>query len=68
MLRGGAQIINQYLAAGLLDELELHIVPVLLGGDARLFDNPGGAEMKLAQVRAVEAPGVTHVKYTVVRG
>jgi dihydrofolate reductase len=68
MLWGGAQIINQYLAAGLLDELELHIVPVLLGGGARLFDNLGGAEIKLEQVRAVEAPGVTHVKYTVVRG
>ena len=65
MLWGGAQIINQYLAAGLLDELELHIVPVLLGGGARLFDNLGGAEIELEQVRAVEAPGVTHVKYRV---
>ena len=64
-LWGGAQVINQYLAAGLLDELELHIVPVLLGGGARLFDNLGGAEIKLEQVRAVEAPGVTHVKYRV---
>jgi DNA-binding CsgD family transcriptional regulator len=54
MLWGGAQIINQYLAAGLLDELELHIVPVLLGGGARLFDNLGGAEIKLEQVRAVD--------------
>src|SRR5881227_4482886 len=62
MLWGGAQIINQYLAAGLLDELELHIVPVLLAGGARLFGNLGGAEIKLDQVRAVEAPGVTHVK------
>ena len=66
MLWGGAQIINQYLAAGLLDELELHIVPELLGGGARLFDNLAGAEIKLEQVRAVEAPGVTHVKYRVV--
>src|ERR671925_86240 len=65
MLWGGAQIINQYLAAGLLDELELHIVPVLLGGGARLFDDLGGAEVKLEQVRAVEAAGVTHVKYRV---
>jgi hypothetical protein len=40
---------------------------VLLGGGARLFENLGGAEIKLEQVRAVEAPGVTHVKYTVVR-
>jgi dihydrofolate reductase len=48
---GGAQVIQQYLAAGLLDELELHFVPVLLGGGARLFDNLGGAEIRLEQVR-----------------
>ena len=65
MLWGGAQVVNQYLAAGLLDELELHIVPLLLGGGARLFDNLGGTEIELEQVRAVEAPGVTHLKYTV---
>jgi dihydrofolate reductase len=65
MVWGGADVINQYLAAGLLDELELHIVPVLLGGGARLFDNLGGAGVELEQVRAVEAPGVTHVKYRV---
>jgi dihydrofolate reductase len=65
MLWGGADIINQYLAAGLVDELELHIVPVLLGGGARLFEGVGG--IGLEQMRAVEAPGVTHVKYRVVR-
>src|SRR4051812_12761941 len=58
MLWGGAEVVNQYLAAGLLNELELHIVPVLLGGGARLFDDLGGANIKLEQVRAVEAPGV----------
>ena len=63
MLWGGAQIINQYLAAGLLDELELHVVPVLLGGGARLFDDLGDAGVQLEQVRVVEAPGVTHLKY-----
>jgi dihydrofolate reductase len=61
-LWGGADVINQYLAAGLLDELELHIVPILLGGGARLFDGLGG-DVRLEQMRAVEAPGVTHVKY-----
>jgi dihydrofolate reductase len=66
MLWGGAQVVNQYLAAGLLDELELHVVPVLLGDGARLFDGVGAAEVQLEQVRAVEAPGVTHLKYTVV--
>jgi dihydrofolate reductase len=65
MLWGGADAINQYLAAGLLDQLELHVVPVLLKGGARLFDNLGGAEIKLEQVRAIEAPGVTHIRYRV---
>ncbi len=67
-LWGGAQAINQYMAAGLLDVLELHVVPVLLGGGARLFENLGGAEVRLEQVRAVEAPGVAHVKYRVLSG
>ena len=66
MLWGGGNIAQQYLAAGLLDELELHVVPVLLGDGARLFDNLGGAAVELEQVRAVEAPGVAHLKYTVV--
>jgi dihydrofolate reductase len=62
MLYGGAQIVNEYLAAGLLDVLELHVVPLLLGGGARLFEDVGPA-VRLQQVRAVEAPGVTHLKY-----
>jgi dihydrofolate reductase len=66
MLYGGAQVARQYLAAGLLDELELHVVPLLLGGGARLLDNLGDAKVQLEQVRAVEAPGVTHLKYRVV--
>jgi dihydrofolate reductase len=65
MLWGGAQVVNEYLAAGLLDVLELHVVPLLLGGGARLFDDVGPA-VKLEQVRAVEAPGVTHLKYAAV--
>lgn len=66
MLWGGARAAQQYLAAGLLDELELHVVPVVLGAGARLFDNLGDAEVQLEQVRAVEAPGVTHLTYRVV--
>jgi dihydrofolate reductase len=65
MLWGGGQVAQQYLAAGLLDVLELHVVPVLLGGGARLFEDLGDAEVALEQVRAVDAPGVTHVKYRV---
>jgi len=68
LIGGGAELINQYLAAGLLDELELHVVPVLLGDGARLFDNLGDDEVQLEQLRprAIEAPGVTHLKYRVV--
>src|SRR4026209_2682827 len=62
---GAGRIVQQYRAAGLLDELGLHVVPVLLGDGARIFDNLGDAEVQLEQVRAVEAPGVTHLKYRV---
>jgi dihydrofolate reductase len=67
MVSGGAEVINEYIAAGLLDELDLHIVPVLLGGGARLFEDVGGAGIGLEQVRVVEAPGVNHVKYKVTK-
>jgi dihydrofolate reductase len=64
LLGGGANVVQQYLAAGLVDEFELHIVPVLLGEGERLLENVG--KLKLEQVRAIEAPGVTHIKYRVV--
>jgi dihydrofolate reductase len=63
---GGANVIQQYVAAGLIDELELHVSPVLLGGGERLLDNVGPG-VELEQIRAVDAPKVTHVKYRVVR-
>ena len=63
---GGADVINQYLTAGLVDEIEVHVAPRLLGGGARLFDGVG-PDLKLEQLRAVEAPGVTHLKYRVVK-
>ena len=66
-LWGGAAVIQEYLAAGLLDVLELHIAPVLLGGGERLFDNLTGGGIQLEQVRAIEGPGVTHLKYEVHR-
>ena len=62
---GGADVINQYLAAGLVDELELHVAPILLGAGARLFDGVG-PNLKLEPLRTVEAPGVAHLKYRVV--
>ena len=64
-IAGGASIAQQYLRAGLLDELTLHVVPVLLGGGTRLFDNLEGAQVGLEQTRVVDAPGVTHITYRV---
>jgi dihydrofolate reductase len=62
-IHGGAATINQYLAAGLIDELRLHIVPLTLGAGTRLFD--GVPPLKLEQVKSRAATSVTHVTYRV---
>jgi dihydrofolate reductase len=62
---GGASTVNQYLAAGLLDELHLHIVPVVLGSGERLLEDVG--KPQLEQVEVIASPVVTHAKYRVVR-
>jgi dihydrofolate reductase len=62
---GGAHAIQQFLGAGLVDEFELHVVPILLGAGERLFDDLGG--LTFEQVRVIEAPGVAHIKYRVLR-
>ncbi|MGB2709918.1 MAG: dihydrofolate reductase family protein [Conexibacter sp.] len=66
-LGGGADVAQQYLAAGLLDELQLNVVPVLLGSGTRLFEHGAGAGRGLELVRVVDAPDVTHLMYRVVR-
>ena len=66
-LAGGANVAQQYLKAGLLDEMQLSVTPVVLGDGARLLDNLGGAEVRLERTGVVEAPGVTHLKYRVER-
>jgi dihydrofolate reductase len=67
-LGGGASVARQYLAAGLLDEVVVHLVPVLLHGGTRLFDGLDAAGVTLNQVEAIPAPGVTHLRYRVRRG
>jgi dihydrofolate reductase len=64
-LAGGASIAQQYLRAGLIDEMQIHLVPVLLGEGARLFDGPAGAKVGLECIDSVAAPGVTHLTYRV---
>jgi len=65
MIAGGASAVQQNLAAGRLDELYLHIVPVMLGAGVRLFENVGDPTLEPSKV--VASPAVTHVKYRVVR-
>lgn len=65
-LGGGASVAQQYLAAGLVDEMLLSVVPVLLGGGTRLFENVPAGALKLSPIRVVDAPGVTHLRYGVV--
>jgi dihydrofolate reductase len=65
---GGANVVQQYLKAGLLDELEIHLVPVLLGDGVRLFENHLGPERrKLESTRVIASPAVTHLRYRVVK-
>lgn len=64
---GGAEVIQRCLRAGLLDEIQVHVVPVLLGGGTRLFGDPGLKGIELEKIRVVDSPGVTHLKFRVVR-
>lgn len=61
---GGADIARQSLAEGLVDELQLHVVPVLLGDGVPLFGSSGPA-LRLTKLRVVDAPNVTHHRYRV---
>jgi riboflavin biosynthesis pyrimidine reductase len=62
---GGADVVNRYLIAGLVDEIELHVDSILLGSGARLVEGVGPG-LRLEQLRAVDAPGVAHLEYRVV--
>ena len=64
VIAGGASAAQQYLAAGMLDELYLHIVPVVLGAGERLLENVGDPTRE--PVKVVASPAVTHVKYRIV--
>ncbi len=64
---GGAHIIRQYLKAGLLDEMQLHLVPILLGDGIRLFADLDPAGIDLRKISAIETPGATHFRFEVVK-
>ena len=65
---GGADIARQYLRVGAVDELHLHVVPVLLGGGARLFTDETPVELRLRPVHVASEPLATHLTYAVGEG
>jgi dihydrofolate reductase len=62
-LGGGADVAQQYLKAGLIDEMDIHVVPVLLGDGTRLFAKTDGKQADCKCVRVVNSPSVSHYKY-----
>ena len=66
LLAGGANVAQQYLAAGLLDEMQIHLAPILLGGGVRLLDNLDPGKVGFELTRVIESPAVTHLRYRVV--
>ena len=66
-LGGGSSVIQQYLAAGLIDEIQIHLVPLLLGAGARLLEGFDSRKVKFDLIRTIAGPGVTHLKYRVVK-
>jgi dihydrofolate reductase len=64
---GAASLVQQCLRAGLLDEVHVDIVPVLLGGGVRMFDNLGPEHIELERTEIIEAPDVTHMTFRVVK-
>jgi len=66
-IAGGADVLQQVIKAGLLDELQIHFAPVLLGDGIRLFDQLGSDDLELEPTRVIDSPSVTHVRYRVVK-
>ncbi|HEY7876004.1 MAG TPA: dihydrofolate reductase family protein [Actinomycetota bacterium] len=64
---GGASTVDQFLKAGLVDELQVHVAPIFLGDGVRLFEQLGPG-IELERTRVVDSPGVTHMKFRVVKG
>jgi dihydrofolate reductase len=62
---GGASTIQQTIAAGLLDQIQIHLVPILLGGGVRLFEGLDPERTELELTRVIDSPAVTHLRYRV---
>jgi dihydrofolate reductase len=66
-IMGGADIIQQYLKARLVDELHVHIAPVLFCGGTQLFDHTGTTHIELNKIKVANTPEATHMKFEIVK-
>jgi dihydrofolate reductase len=66
-IAGGANAIQQFIEAGLVDEIQIHLAPVLLGDGVRLFEWIGAEQVELECTRVIDSPRVTHLRYRVMR-
>ena len=64
---GGADIGQQFIRAGLIDEILIHLVPVLFGSGTRMFDHIGDEHIHLQTIQVIEAPAATHLRFRVVK-
>jgi dihydrofolate reductase len=64
---GGATIGQQFIAAGLVDEIQIHLVPVLFGGGTRMFENLGEGPLQLEPVEVIDTPLATHIRFRVLK-
>ncbi len=65
---GGADVIQQCLSAGLVDQMQIHIAPIVLGGGIRLFDRLDDVDIELEKTRVIDSPAVTHLTFRVATG
>jgi dihydrofolate reductase len=61
LVMGGASVAQQFLEAGLLDEVHIHIAPILLGSGTRLFEKQNNRLIELTKIKVIETPGATHL-------
>ncbi len=64
---GGANIAQQYIETGIVDEIQIHLVSILLGEGTRLFDHSSSKQIELERIRIMESPGATHLKFLVIK-
>jgi dihydrofolate reductase len=65
VVMGGASIGQQYIAAGLVDEIQIHLAPVVFGSGTRMFENLGDRHISLEPIEVIDTPSATHLRYRI---